>query len=256
MRSTGIDHKHLSAIGLCLLVVGGLTPTAGADERAQRAIEVQLAFEPSIQPVAYESRIIDRQWIKAVCEGPQQQAIVRAWLDRRDTLVLDRSHDGLTLHFFAEGIKAMTPADRLWEGLPRRADSLQDLVDHAIRRARGSRRPIHKLIITGHAGLPGCSALGGTLRDCTFEGRLSPYQTRQLSRLRPYLCDDAEIELRQCGTGNGPEGTALLRSIHIATGAMVSSYLSDFHFGDSAAHPRIQFSDRGVGFDRPRTDGL
>lgn len=218
-------------------------PAAAASER------VLAQFYPPVVPLERE-RLVARQGVlDAVCTNAASRGAAERWLSARGVAVL--GGPGLTLHFYAEGIDTMSRIDLLWAGLPRRAASLQDLVDHTIRSARASGRPVRHLIITGHAGLPGCSALGGTLDDCTFEGRLNPYQRQQLARLRPYLALDAEIELRQCVTGSGKEGQDLLTAIHHATGAAASSYLADFHFGDTAAHPRVRVDAQGLTFIPP-----
>ncbi len=208
-------------------------------------------FDPPITALPHEAFVIRSDALARACPDDRQRRTAEHWLARCGGVVLNTDQPGVELHFFAEGIEAMTPADRLWEGVPRRAKSLQDLVDHAIRRAREGRRPISRLVITGHAGLPGCAALGGTIDDCVFEGRLSHYQRRQLARLRPYLADDAEIELRQCVTGRGEEGRRLLTALHDVTGAAAVSYLADFHFGDAANHPRVRVDEGGWRIEQP-----
>lgn len=204
-----------------------------------------LMFSPPITPIHAESRVVRADQVQAICNSTAQQKRVAAWLKARRVTILSVDQTGLALHYYAQGIDTMTQADLLWEGLPRRADSLQALVDHAITRCHATGRPIRRLTIAGHAGLPGCAAFGGTNHDCVFKGRLSAYQRLQLVRLRPYLARDAEIELRQCTTGSGKEGQALLTALHQLTGAAASSYLSDFHFGDSAAYPRVLVDAKG-----------
>lgn len=233
--------------------VGHAQPDAQATRRA-----VQAQFAPAITTLPDESRIVRAGVLDALCESPDHRQAVADWLARRGAVVLAEPDaerpgpaPGLTLRFYAQGIEKMTPADRLWEALPREATSLQALIDHAITRARQTGRPIHRLTIIGHAGLPGCAALGGTLDDCVFEGRLTDYHRRQLLRLRPYLAPASEIELRQCVTGRGPEGQRLLTALHRVTGAAASSYLADFHFGDSAAHPRIRIDANGLRILKP-----
>ncbi|MFN3165881.1 MAG: DUF4347 domain-containing protein [Phycisphaeraceae bacterium] len=219
---------------------------ADADAPRQRAIEIERRFAPPVVHLPGEARVIDADRLGALCDDAGQHALLSRWLAERGVAVLDRRGPGLALHYYAQGIDAMTRIDRLWEGLPREAESLQDLVDHAITQAREQGKPIRHLVIAGHAGLPGCAAFGGTLDDCVFDGKLSDYQRRQLARLRPYLADDAEIELRQCVTGRGREGQRLLAALHDVTGAAASSYLADFHFGDSANHPRVRFDANGL----------
>lgn len=90
------------------------------------------------------------------------------------------------------------------------------------------------------------------MEDCTFRGKLTSYQRKQLTRLRPYLAEDAQIELRQCGTGSGKEGQRLLTAIYETTGAATSSYLADFHFGDAANHPRVRVGPKGFEIIRPK----
>lgn len=243
-------------LGLAVLVVAGLiVPAASirADDARQRTIEIERQFAPPVVYLPGESRVIDAVHLAAICDDAEQHALLSRWLAERGVAVLDRAGPGLTLHFYAQGIDAMTRVDRLWEGLPREAASLQDLIDHAITRSCEEGRPIGHLVIAGHAGLPGCAAFGATLDDCVFSGKLSDYHRRQLVRLRPYLADDAEIELRQCVTGSGKEGQRLLAALHEITGATASSYLADFHFGDSANHPRVRYDENGlkiVGVDR------
>lgn len=255
-------RARFNRVGIALmLVIGVLSSECAMGEPAQEPAEgqdnqealakVQRAFDPPVIRMANEQRVIRAQALETICSTPEQASEVSAWLARRGFTVLHTEQSGLTIHLFAEGIEKMTPADRVWEGLPRQATSLQDLVDHSITRARSAGQPIGHLIVTGHAGLPGCSALGGTLDDCTFNGRLTGYQRRQLRRLQPYFTPESEIELRQCVTGSGKEGQRLLTAIHQTTSAAVSSYLSDFHFGDSAAHPRIRIDREGIGFVQP-----
>jgi len=239
------------ALGLWIGVFASISAFAQPDNAPPHdppptLAQVQRRFGPAVVRMAHERRVIHADALTRLCENPEQQARVQQWLVQHGIVVLNSDQGGLTLHYFAEGIETMTPADRLWEGLPVRADTLQQLVDHAITQARQTGRPIGHLIVTGHAGLPGCAAWGGTLDDCTFRGELTGYQRLQLRRLQPYLAPDAEIELRQCATGSGARGELLLRSIHHITGVTASSYLGDFHFGDSTNHPRIRFSDEGV----------
>lgn len=234
-----------------LAVVMGLLPglSAGAQEPIDPADrlppELREKLLPQAVPLEHEDLVVRSDLIDAMPGHlGVKEKLVRAWADGGG-VVLDGDRPGLTLHYYAEGIEAMTLADKLWEGLPKRADSMQALIDEVIGKSRSTGRPIGHLIITGHAGLPGCSAFGGTIDDCTFRGRLSAYQREQLARLRPYLAADAEIELRQCGTASGEEGQRLLTAIYEVTGAVTSSYLADFHFGDSAAHPRIRVGASG-----------
>ncbi len=199
---------------------------------------------PRVTPLKGESLVVRSSFIKAMPLRGLGLGLFQVW-QAGGGVVLDEDEPGLTLHFYAEGIDAMTLADKLWEGLPKRAKTLQHLIDETIGQARTKRQPVGHLIIAGHAGLPGCSALGGTMDDCTFRGRLTTYQRQQLARLRPYLAADAEIELRQCVTGSGKEGQRLLTAIYETTGAATSSYLADFHFGDAANHPRVRVGSRG-----------
>jgi hypothetical protein len=213
--------------------------------------ELREQFVPKVTPLEHEDRVMRSAWLDMLPGGERWHGLVRRWWEAGGGVVLALDEPGLVLHFYAEGIKKMTLADRVWEGLPRRADSLQDLMDEVIGRARETGRPIRHLIIAGHAGLPGCSALGGEMEDCTFRGLLSTYQRQQLARLRPYLAPDAEIELRQCGTGSGKEGQRLLTAIYETTGASTSSYLADFHFGDADHHPRVRVGEKGFEIIKP-----
>ncbi len=238
--------------GLGMLIGLLLTnPATAQDDPQDRRELTQRLFDPPVVRLADENSVVRAGVLRAVgTSEPQREQVVR-WLTDRGVVILRDDLPGLKLHFYAQGIEAMTYTDRLWEGLPRRADTLQGLIDHAITRARAERKAISTLIITGHAGLPGCAALGGTLDDCVFEGKLTDYQQRQLVRLRPYLAADAMIELRQCVTGSGEEGQRLLTAIHEVTGAAAVSYLADFHFGDSDNHPRIHLDNTGVRFISP-----
>ena len=236
-----------------LVLFAALSAVAEPADRAERLAEIQQAFDPPVVRLRNEGRVVDASVLATLYgENTHQRQAAERWLTRRRAVILNNDQPGLTLRFAADGIEAMTLADRLYEGLPRRAESLQSLIDHAITQARQQRRPIRQLIIIGHAGLPGCAALGSTLDDCVFKGKLSAYQRRQLVRLRPYLADDAEIELRQCVTGSGKEGKRLLTALHQVTGATASSYLADFHFGDSANHPRIRVDRDSVQFIKPK----
>lgn len=207
---------------------------------------VRTLLNPEATRLPGEAQVVRSDQITPACGTEAGREAVIDWLESTGVAVLDAEGPGLVLNYFAEGIEAMTPADRVWEGLPKRAESMQMLIDDAITRSRRSGRPIDKLVIIGHAGLPGCAAFGGTLEDCVFKGKLSNYQRQQLVRLRPYLGQGSEIELRQCVTGSGKEGQRLLQAIHELTAAAVTSYLADFHFGDSAAHPRIRVDGDGV----------
>lgn len=235
----------------CLLILAS-AGAAPARAQAPKTADIQRLFDPPVVRLVGESRIVRSAQLDAVCPDRDGRAVLEAWLTNHGVVVLNEGQAGLALHYYVEGIEAMTVADRIWEGLPRKADSLQALVDHAITHARTEHQPIRQIIITGHAGLPGCAALGGTLDDCVFNGNLTGYQRRQLIRLRPYLADDAQIELRQCVTGFGKEGQRLLTALHDLTGATASSYLSDFHFGDSAAHPRVQVNEEGLRHITPK----
>ena len=234
-----------------IAVVMGLLPWLPAD--AQEPIdpadrlppELREKLLPQAMPLEHEGLVVRSSLINALPGTLGIKArLVRVWEDGGG-VVLEGDRPGLKLHYYAEGIEAMTLADKLWEGLPKRADSMQALIDEVIGKSRSTGRPISHLIVTGHAGLPGCSAFGGTMDDCTFRGVLSAYQRDQLARLRPYLAVGAEIELRQCGTASGEEGKRLLTAVYEITGATTSSYLADFHFGDSAAHPRIRVGVNG-----------
>ncbi|MEM1353446.1 MAG: hypothetical protein AAGC44_06665 [Planctomycetota bacterium] len=158
----------------------------------------------------------------------------------------------LTLHVYVEGIDRVARSDWVWEGMPRRMASMQDLIDTAIRRCREAGRPLSMLIITGHSGIGGTAAFGSTLDDCVFRGRLSAYQRDQLARLRPYLADDAVIELRQCSAALGNEGTRLLTQVHQASGAAVTGYFGDFYFGKTNQVVKKQVDEQGVGLLRPQ----
>lgn len=200
---------------------------------------------PRVTPLPAEHLVLRSTLVEAMPVGKGFGLhVFRIW-QAGGGVVLDDDGPGLTLHFYAEGIESMTLADKLWEGLPTRAKSLQHLMDTTIGTARAKGQPIGHLIIAGHAGLPGCAAWGSTMDDCSFRGRLTTYQHQQLSRLRPYLASDAEIELRQCGTGSGEEGRRLLTAIYKVTGVKTSSYLADFHFGDAANHPRVRMGPDG-----------
>lgn len=241
---------HCICAGFCLF----LSQLASADEQdpAERLpAELREKFVPRIVPLEHEDRVLRSAFIESLPSHAALRSIAtRVWTSSGG-VVLDMDGPGLTLHFYAQGIENMTLTDRVWEGFPRRADTMQGLIDHAITRSREAKQPIALLIIAGHAGLPGCAAFGGTIDDCAFRGRLSGYQKRQLARLRPYLAIESEIELRQCVTGSGKEGQRLLTSIYEITGAATSSYLADFHFGDAAAHPRVRVGDKGFELVRP-----
>lgn len=221
-------------------------------DHAERMAEVHRQFAPPVVRSGQERRVICSAKLDAICDSGHQRRAVERWLTDRGAVVLNADQPGLTLHFFADGIEAMSRVDRAWEGLPQRAQTIQHLIDEAIHQAREARRPITHLIIAGHAGLPGCATFGGTLDDCVFDGRVTDYQRAQLVRLRPYLAKDAEIELRQCTTGSGPEGKALLTTLHRTTGASASSYLGDFYFGLSDRYPRIVVDAEGVSVAAPR----
>lgn len=154
--------------------------------------------------------------------------------------------DPLTLHVYVEGIDVLARSDWLWEGMPRRCDSMQELIDLAITRCRATGRPLSHLIIVGHSGVGGTAAFGSSLDDCVFRGRLSPYHRDQLARLRPYLADDAVIEIRQCTAALGNDGTRLLTQIHQASGAAATGYFGDFYFGKANAIVRKQVDQHGV----------
>jgi len=231
------------ASGLLAVLPSGVV--AQTDPADRLPAELREQFVPRVEPLANEDRVVRSAWFDALPGGAGWRAKARRWWEARGGVVLDLDEPGLVLHFYAEGIKKMTLADKLWEGLPERADSLQALMDAVIGRARETGRPVQHLIVAGHAGLPGCSALGGQVADCTFRGVLSTYQRQQLARLRPYLAPGAEIELRQCGTGSGKEGQRLLTAIYETTGAATSSYLADFHFGDANNHPRVRVGAEG-----------
>lgn len=241
-----------TGVGLVLGLLIVCPAQAQNEDRQAQIEQTRQQFDPPVVRLADEVLTLRARTLQGLCpDGPRRETVAR-WLIRRGAVILDDGQADLTLHYFAEGIAAMTATDRAWEGLPRRANSLQDLVDHAITRSRAEARPITTLIITGHAGLPGCAALGGTIDDCVFEGKLTDYQRRQLVRLRPYLASDATIELRQCVTGSGKEGQRLLTAIHQTTGAAAVSYLADFHFGDSAAHSKVRVDREGFTFVKPR----
>jgi len=227
---------------LAVLPEGAL---AQADPADRLPPELRERFVPEVTPLRNEDRVARSSWFDALPIGERWRQRAQRWWSARGGVVLQLDEPGLVLHFYAQGIKKMTLADRVWEGLPKRADSLQALMDEVIGEARDTGRPIRHLIVAGHAGLPGCSALGGQMEDCVFRGRLSTYQRQQLARLRPYLAPDAEIELRQCGTGSGKEGERLLTAIYQVTGAATSSYLADFHFGDADRHPRVRVGANG-----------
>lgn len=239
---------QLAAIGvvfLGLLLVAPAHAQRQVDPADRLPPELRERFIPTVERLAGEEWVVRSAWLNAL--PPSFRRYWEAW----GGVVLDVESTGLTLHFYAEGIKAMTLADKVWEGLPKRAKSLQHLVDDAITRARSERQPIRRLIIAGHAGLPGCSALGGQMEDCTFRGVLTTYQREQLARLRPYLARGAEIELRQCVTGSGKHGQRLLTAIYETTGVATSSYLADFHFGDANNHPRVRVGPDGFKIVKP-----
>lgn len=238
----------------CILNMSALAQPGepGVAIQPARGGGLDLLIPPEAELIPGESRVIRSGVLDRLIADSAGRMLVERWLVRGGAIVLNDDQPGLDLHYYAQGIEAMTPTDRLWERWPRRADTIQQLVDQAITQARTTRRPIARLTVTGHAGLPGCAAFGGTVDDCVFRGQPSAYIRSQLVRLRPYLADDAEIELRQCGTGAGIEGTRLLLAIHRLTAARTSSYLSDFHFGDSAAHPRIVADHAGIRFQPPR----
>lgn len=242
----------LGVIAICS--VGSLWQTGVAAEPEQRTTleRIEDGFSPYVVPLPNETLVIGSGQLDAICKTPTARRTIDRWLTQRGGIVVNEGHAGLELRYFAQGIEKMTLGDRLWEGLPTPAKSLQSLVDSAISQARETRQPINRLVIIGHAGLPGCAALGGTLDDCVFEGKLSDYQRRQLIRLRPYLARESEIELRQCVTGKGPQGQRLLTAIHQLTGASATSYLADFHFGDSAAHPLVRVDGEGLKIIPPR----
>lgn len=241
--------------GLCallgLLIAVPLGVQAQQDPADRLPPELHQQMVPRVTPLPDEQLVARSTVIDAMrVDKGFASHLLDIW-QANGGVILDDRRPGLTLHFYAEGIEAMTLTDKLWEGLPKRSKSLQHLMDEAIGKARKARQPIAHLIIAGHAGLPGCSAWGGTMDDCTFRGRLTTYQRQQLARLRPYLAADAEIELRQCGTGSGKAGQRLLTTIYDITGAAASSYLADFHFGDSAAHPRVRVGADGFEIVKP-----
>lgn len=162
------------------------------------------------------------------------------------TVLRDDPADPLTLHVYVQAIDPLTHTDWLWEGMPRRADSMQHLIDTAIARCRTTNRPLSQLIITGHSGVGGTAAFGSTLDDCVFRGRLTPYHRDQLARLRPYLADHATIEIRQCTAALGEDGTRLLTQIHLTTGATATGYFGDFYFGKTGEVARKQVDQHGV----------
>ncbi|MFK7790215.1 MAG: hypothetical protein AB8C95_12080 [Phycisphaeraceae bacterium] len=217
-----------------------LSTSAQQDPADRLPPELHKRLVPRVTPLPGEHLVARSAFIDATPVGKGYGSHLFNIWQAGGGVVLDAGRPGLTLHFYAEGIEAMTLTDKLWEGLPTRAESMQHLMDETIGQSRKARQPIAHLIITGHAGLPGCSAWGGTMDDCTFRGRLTTYQRQQLTRLRPYLASDAEIELRQCGTGSGKAGQRLLTAVYEITGAATSSYLADFHFGDAANHPRVR----------------
>lgn len=207
---------------------------------------VEAMLSPTPTPLPDESRVVRADEVTSDCGTPAGQAAAIESLKAQGVAVLDTRQPGLELRYFVQGIETMTRVDRLWERWPREAESMQGLIDESITRARQAGRPIQRLVLIGHAGLPGCAAFGGTLDDCVFKGRLTRYQRQQLARLIPYLAPASVIELRQCATGSGEEGQRLLTAIHELTGSTAVSYLADFHFGDSAAHPRIRVDQDGV----------
>lgn len=196
----------------------------------------------TVRPLRHEGRVFRAAWIP----DPAHHQACAGLLSRYGFAVLDASRPGVTLHLHAPAIEPMTWRDLLYEGRPDTADSLGQVVDLAITRARDGGVFIERITLTGHAGLPGCCALGARLDDCVFDGRLSDVQTRQLRRLRPYLAEDAVIEIRQCGSAAGDAGTALLTAIHRAARCTVISYVGDFRFGFSgrAAIKRIDTEGR------------
>lgn len=260
MAANPLHHKTIRArqgrkirIFAFFGLLGVLTHGAWAQQDPADRLppELRELLLPTVTTLEGEDRVVTSSLIEALPGGGRFGSIARGVWSAGGGVVLEDDRPGLVLHYYAEGIKAMTLVDKVWEGLPRRAESLQALIDEVITRARTERRPIGQLIIAGHAGLPGCSALGGQMEDCTFRGRLTTYQRKQLTRLRPYLAKDAQIELRQCGTGSGKEGQRLLTAIYETTGATTSSYLADFHFGDAANHPRVQVGPRGFEIVEP-----
>jgi len=178
--------------------------------------------------------------------APAYRDLVRLARVLNLTVLREDPDQPLTLHVYVEAIDPITRADWLWEGMPRRCDSMQDLIDTAIQRCRTTGRPLSKLIITGHSGVGGTAAFGSTLDDCVFRGRLSPYHRDQLARLRPYLANDATVEIRQCTAALGEDGTRLLTQIHQTTGATVTGYFGDFYFGKTSKIVKKQVDHRGV----------
>ena len=250
------SRRYRQSTGFCvllgLLIAVPLRVQAQQDPADRLPPELRQKLVPKVAPLPDEHLVARSAFIDAMWVGKGfAPHLFDLWQANGGVILNDRG-PGLTQHFYAEGIEAMTLTDKLWEGLPKESKSLQHLMDESIGKARKARRPIARLIIAGHAGLPGCSAWGGTIDDCTFRGRLTTYQRQQLARLRPYLAADAEIELRQCGTGSGKEGQRLLTTIYDITGAAASSYLADFHFGDSAAHPRVRVGADGFEMIKPR----
>lgn len=251
----------LLGLALCCFLFLFLLPAApsaaqhqadSSDPTAHLPTEIRDRFLPKPIALPNEHLVFQARLLNALPVPSSVKAYARQIWRANGGAILDPKQGQLTLHFYVQAIKPLTLADRLWEGLPQRADSMQQLIDHAITRARTTSQPIDHLIIAGHAGLPGCCAFGGTLDDCVFEGRLTTYQTQQLARLKPYLARDAQIELRQCRTGSGKQGQQLLTRIYQTTGATTTSYLADFHFGDSNAHPRIRVGANGVTFLKPK----
>lgn len=223
--------RCVALIGALALVCGGHnTQAQDAPPRQERQGQrrPRLLVE-TVRPLRHESRVIRAHWI----QDPAHTQACAGLLSRYGFAVLDQEKPGITLHFHAPAIEPMSWVDLLYEGRPATAHSLGRVVDQAIAQARDQGVLIERITLTGHAGLPGCCALGARLEDCVFNGRLSETQTRQLRRLRRYLAEDAVIELRQCTSAAGDEGTALLTAIHRAARCTVVSYVGDFRFGFS-----------------------
>ena len=223
--------------------------TSRSSRRQRPSPGIPAAIPQDVRRLRYEARVIHQSTLEAIAgladdstlRGAAAQALAH-WLTRYHFVVLETrpggdraapTTPGLVVHVHAPAIEAMSRTDLLWEGRPRPAHSLGRLIDYVIFSARDQGRPLQRLIITGHAGLPGCCALGSRLEDCVFNGRLSPHQAQQFRRLRPYLADHAVIELRQCGSAAGKAGDRLLASIHEAAGCSVVGYPHDFRFGFS-----------------------
>lgn len=242
-----------------LVAAAALFASPGLAQAPPDRPRVNLAGPPVLAQ-AREARVLRHEQLLAYAQSfaPDAETAAAGYRDlhRLATAlgfaVLRDNGQPLTIHVYCDAIEPLAAGDKIWEGLPRRVDSTQHLIDLAIARCRATGKPLARLIILGHSGVGGTGAFGSTPDDCVFRGRLADHQRQQLARLRPYLAEDAVIELRQCSAGQGHEGTRLLEQVHAATGAAAESYFGDFYFGKTDREPRKRVDAEGVRVIRPR----